>query len=129
MVARGVGRTRSVAVTPTGPFTTITPLGKVGLITCVHDTLRTARRTTAGGRDLVDILAAEHPSVHTLLVDNGYRSSVAERAEQFGIDLVVSQKPDGAKGFVSTRSWRRPPMQVCATKAGLYVVCLRKRSW
>lgn len=60
---------------------------------------------TAGGRELVDQVAAEHPSVSTLLVDNGYRSSVAARAETAGIDLVVSQKPNGAKGFVPTPRW------------------------
>jgi transposase len=61
---------------------------------------------TAGGRDLVDQIAAEHPSVHTLLVDNGYQRSVIERGETAGIDVVVTQKPNGVKGFQPTARWR-----------------------
>ncbi|WP_030154514.1 IS5 family transposase [Glycomyces sp. NRRL B-16210] len=60
---------------------------------------------TAGGRDLVDIVAVEHPSVATLLVGNGYQRSVIERGEAAGIDVVVTQKPNGVKGFQPTARW------------------------
>lgn len=60
---------------------------------------------TAGGRDLVDIVADRHPSVHTLLVDNGYQKSVIERGEAAGIDVTVTQKPNGVKGFQPTARW------------------------
>jgi transposase len=60
---------------------------------------------TAGGRDLVDRIAADHPSVSTLLVDNGYQKSVIERGEAVGIDVTVTQKPNGVKGFQPTARW------------------------
>lgn len=60
---------------------------------------------TAGGRDLVDQVAAKHPSVHTILVDSGYQKSVAERGEAAGIDVIVTQKPNGVKGFQPTARW------------------------
>ncbi len=60
---------------------------------------------TAGGRALVDRIAADHPSVAALLVDNGYRVSVAQHAHAAGIDLVVTPKPGQAKGFEPTPRW------------------------
>ncbi|WP_233163522.1 transposase [Glycomyces salinus] len=60
---------------------------------------------TAGGRDLVDRLAVEHPSVAALLVANGYCTTVAQHAYESGIDLQVTPKPGGAKGFESTPRW------------------------
>lgn len=60
---------------------------------------------TAGGRELVDRITADHPSVSTLLVDNGYQTSVAERGEAAGIDVIVTQKPNGVKGFQPTARW------------------------
>jgi hypothetical protein len=60
---------------------------------------------TAGGRDLVDIVAATQPGVHTALVDNGYQRSVVERGEAAGIDVTVAQKPNGVKGFQPTARW------------------------
>lgn len=60
---------------------------------------------TAGGRALVDRIAADHPSVAELLVDNGYQRSVIDRGEAAGIDVTVTQKPGGAKGFQPTARW------------------------
>jgi transposase len=60
---------------------------------------------TAGGRALVDRVAAEHPSVAALLVDNGYRATVAQHAYEAGIDLIVTPKPGQAKGFEPTPRW------------------------
>ncbi len=60
---------------------------------------------TAGGRALVDQIAASHPSVAELLVDNGYQRSVIERGEAVGIDVTVTQKPGGVKGFQPTVRW------------------------
>ncbi|WP_156937652.1 transposase [Haloglycomyces albus] len=58
---------------------------------------------TAGGRDLVERVAVDHPSVSKFQVDNGYRKSVTETAEAVGIDVEVTQKPNQTKGFEPTR--------------------------
>jgi len=60
---------------------------------------------TAGGRDLIDRISVDHPSVAEILVDNGYQRSVIERGAAAGIDVTVTQKPGGSKGFQPTARW------------------------
>jgi hypothetical protein len=40
-----------------------------------------------------------------LLVDNGYRTTVAQKAYEVGIDLIVTPKSEGVKGFAPTPRW------------------------
>lgn len=54
---------------------------------------------TAGGRDVIDHLAATHRHISTVWVDTGYRTTVIERGAAHGIDVQVVSKAPGQKGF------------------------------
>lgn len=54
---------------------------------------------TTGGRDLIDAVAATHPSVTKIWADAGYKKSVIERGAAHGIDVEVVSKDPGQKGF------------------------------
>lgn len=44
---------------------------------------------TAAGKDLLDVVAAEHPAVSKVWVDGGYQAAVWRRGAQHGIDVEV----------------------------------------
>lgn len=54
---------------------------------------------TAGGRDVVDELAAGRPAVATVWVDAGYKQSVIDQGALHGIDVVVVTKDPDQRGF------------------------------
>ncbi|WP_234323913.1 transposase [Streptomyces sp. NRRL S-481] len=53
---------------------------------------------TAGGKLLLDDLAAAHPSVSKVWADGGYQKSIFNHGARLGIDVEVVQRPR-AKGF------------------------------
>jgi transposase len=60
---------------------------------------------SAGGRQILDVLAAEHPSVSKTWVDGGYNTSVWRHGAQLGIDVEVVPRI-AAQGFhVLPRRW------------------------
>jgi transposase len=61
---------------------------------------------TAAGRDLIDVVAAEHPTISKVWVDGGYQSGVWRRGAQYGIDVEVVTRCPSEKGFrVLPRRW------------------------
>jgi transposase len=61
---------------------------------------------TAAGKDLLDVVAAEHPAVSKVWVDGGYQAAVWRRGAQHGIDVEVVTRPPSEKGFrVLPRRW------------------------
>jgi hypothetical protein len=76
----------------------------LGLVLAVIVTAASVSNT-AGGRDLIDRISVDYPSVAEILVDNGYQKSVIERGAAVGIDVTVTQKPGEVKGFQPTARW------------------------
>jgi transposase len=61
---------------------------------------------TAAGKDLIDVVAAEHPRVSKVWVDGGYQTGVWRRGAQYGIDVEVVTRGPSEKGFrVLPRRW------------------------
>jgi transposase len=59
---------------------------------------------TAAGKDLLDVVAVEHPAVSTVWVDGGYQAAAWRRGAQQGIDVeVVTRSPKGFR--VLPRRW------------------------
>jgi transposase len=58
---------------------------------------------TAGGRTVVERVAALHPTVKTAWVDSGYKQSVIDRGTQHGIDVQVVTKDPQQRGFKPQR--------------------------
>lgn len=54
--------------------------------------------SVAGAR-LLDQVAAEHPRVRKVWVDGGYRQHLVEHAAILGIDMEITQRKPGSKGF------------------------------
>jgi transposase len=60
---------------------------------------------TAGGRDLIDVLAAEHPTVSKVWVDGGYQAGMRRHAAAHRIQVETVTR-NGEKGFhVVPRRW------------------------
>ncbi|CAL9425276.1 IS5 family transposase [Streptomyces sp. enrichment culture] len=81
-----VGRKRSI-VTDT-----------LGLLLAVLVTAASVQDSDAG-RDLVEHIAAEHPTVRKTWVDGGYRQHLVEHAATLGIDMEIVQRTPGTRGF------------------------------
>jgi len=81
-----VGRKRHIAV------------DVIGLLLVVLVTAASVQDTT-GGRQVVDELAARHPTVVKAWVDTGYKRSVVERGAEHGIEVEVVSKAPDQKGF------------------------------
>jgi transposase len=81
-----VGRKRSI-VTDT-----------LGLLLAVLVTAASVQDSVAGTR-LLDQVAAEHPGIHKVWVDGGYRQHLVEHAATLGIDMEISARTPGTKGF------------------------------
>ncbi|MFD5066297.1 IS5 family transposase [Streptomyces sp. NPDC058394] len=81
-----VGRKRSI-VTDT-----------LGLLLAVLVTAASVQDSVAGTR-LIDTVAAEHPSIRKVWVDGGYRQHLVEHAAALGIDMEITQRKPGTRGF------------------------------
>jgi transposase len=61
---------------------------------------------TAAGKDLIDVVAAEHPTVSKVWVDGGYQTGVWRQGARHGIDVEVVTRGPSEKGFrVLPRRW------------------------
>ncbi|MEU5116790.1 IS5 family transposase, partial [Streptomyces longwoodensis] len=81
-----VGRKRSI-VTDT-----------IGLLLAVLVTAASVQDSIAGTQ-LLDQVAAGHPRNRKVWVDGGYRQHLVEHAATLGIDMEITQRKPGAKGF------------------------------
>ncbi|MFD0212391.1 IS5 family transposase, partial [Streptomyces hirsutus] len=81
-----VGRKRSI-VTDT-----------IGLLLSVPVTAASVQDSIAGTR-LLDQVAAEHPRIRKVWVDGGYRQHLVEHAATLGIDMEITQRKPGTRGF------------------------------
>ncbi|MER5846500.1 IS5 family transposase [Streptomyces sp. NPDC002012] len=81
-----VGRKRSI-VTDT-----------LGLILAVLVTAASVQDSVAG-TSLIDTVAAEHPAIRKVWVDGGYRQHLVEHAAALGIDMEITQRKPGTRGF------------------------------
>ncbi|MGW6263423.1 transposase, partial [Streptomyces sp. NPDC055085] len=81
-----VGRKRSI-VTDT-----------LGLLLAVLVTAPSVQDSVAG-TELLDRFAAEHPRVRNVWVDGGYRQHLVEHAATLGIDMEITQRKPGTRGF------------------------------
>ncbi|MFB7248361.1 transposase [Streptomyces populi] len=66
--------------------------GTLGLVLAVLVTAANVH-DTAGGKHLLDGLAAAHPNVSKVWADGGYRSSILNHGARLGIDVEVVQRP------------------------------------
>jgi transposase len=65
-----------------------------------------AIQDTNGGKDVVDVLAANHPTVTKAWVDSGYKTRFAQHSAAAGVNVEVVTKEPGQKGFkVLPRRW------------------------
>ncbi len=81
-----VGRKRSI-VTDT-----------LGLLLAVLVTAASVQDSAAGTR-LIDQVAAEHPGIRKVWVDGGYRQHLVEHAATLGIDMEITARTPGTRGF------------------------------
>ncbi|WP_314249767.1 IS5 family transposase [Streptomyces sp. DSM 40907] len=81
-----VGRKRSI-VTDT-----------LGLLLAVLVTAAGVQDSTVG-RILLDQAAADHPGLRKVWVDGGYRQHLAEHAATLGIDMEITARRPGTRGF------------------------------
>lgn len=81
-----VGRKRSI-VTDT-----------LGLLLAVLVTAASVQDSIAGTR-LLDRVAAAHPGIRKVRVDGGYRQHLVEHAAVLGIDMEITARKPGTRGF------------------------------
>jgi transposase len=78
--------------------------GTLGLLLAVVVTAASVS-DTAGGRDLIDVLAAEYPTVSKVWVDGGYQVGMRRKAAAHRIQVETVTR-NGEKGFhVLPRRW------------------------
>jgi transposase len=70
----------------------------IGLILAVLVTAASVQDSVAGTH-LLDQVAAEHPRVRKVWVDGGYRQYLVEHAAALGIDMEITQRRPGNRGF------------------------------
>ncbi len=70
----------------------------LGLLLTVLVTAANVQDSVAGTR-LIDQVAAEHPTVRKVWVDGGYRQHLVEHAATLGIDMEISARKPGTRGF------------------------------
>lgn len=70
----------------------------LGLLLAVLVTAASVQDSVAGTR-LIDTVAAEHPSNRKVWVDGGYRQHLVEHAAALGIDMEITQRKPGTRGF------------------------------
>jgi transposase len=81
-----VGRKRSI-VTDT-----------LGLLLAVLVTAASVQDSVAGTQ-LLDQVAAGHPGIRKVWVDGGYRQHLVEHAATLGIDMEITARKPGTRGF------------------------------
>ncbi|WP_329394422.1 IS5 family transposase [Streptomyces lydicus] len=81
-----VGRKRSI-VTDT-----------IGLLVAVLVTAASVQDSVAGTQ-LLDQVATRHPGIRKVWVDGGYRQHLVEHAATLGIDMEITTRPPGTRGF------------------------------
>lgn len=54
---------------------------------------------SVAGTDLIDQVAAAHPTIRKVWMDGGYRQHLVEHAAALGIDMEIVQRTHGTKGF------------------------------
>ncbi|GGL17369.1 IS5 family transposase [Streptomyces flaveus] len=54
---------------------------------------------SVAGTDLIDQVAAAHPTIRKVWVDGGYRHHLIEHAAALGIDMEIVQRTPGTRGF------------------------------
>ncbi|WP_280885574.1 hypothetical protein [Streptomyces sp. LBL] len=54
------------------------------------------------GTRLLDQVAAEHPGIRKVWVDGGHRQHLVQHAATLGVDLEVTQRKPGTRGFAHT---------------------------
>jgi transposase len=57
---------------------------------------------SVAGTRLLDQVAAEHPGIRKVWVDGGYRQHLVEHAATLGIDLEITARTPGTRGFTPT---------------------------
>lgn len=91
----------------------------MGLLLTVLLTEASVQDSIAGSQ-LLDQVAAEHPRIRKVWVDGGYRRHLVEHAAGLGIDMEITQRKPGTRGFTRSRSggWSSGPTTgSCATAA------------
>ncbi len=69
-----------------------------GLLLAVLVTAASVQDSVAGTR-LLDQVAAEHPGIRKVWGDGGYRQHLVEHAATLGIDLEITARTPGTRGF------------------------------
>lgn len=57
---------------------------------------------SAAGTALLNQVAAEHPRIRKVWVDGGYRQHLVEHAATLGIDMEITARKPGTRGFTPT---------------------------
>lgn len=70
----------------------------IGLLLAVLVTAASVQDSVAGTH-LLDQVAAEHPGIRKVWVDGGYRHHLVEHAATLGIDMEITQRQPGTRGF------------------------------
>ncbi|MFF0516872.1 IS5 family transposase [Streptomyces sp. NPDC004250] len=70
----------------------------IGLLLAVLVTAASVQDSVAG-TELLDKVATEHPRVRKVWVDGGYRQHLVEHAATLGIDMEITQRSPGTRGF------------------------------
>ncbi|MYQ96771.1 transposase, partial [Streptomyces sp. SID4946] len=70
----------------------------MGLLCAVLVTAASVQDSIAGAH-LLDQVAAEHPRIRKVWVDGGYRQHLVEHAASLGIDMEITQRKFGTRGF------------------------------
>ncbi|MGQ7754280.1 IS5 family transposase [Streptomyces sp. WC2508] len=81
-----VGRKRSIVV------------DTIGLLLAVLVTAASVQDSVAGTQ-LLDRVSAEHPGIRKVWVDGGYRRHLVEHAAALGIDMEITARTPGTRGF------------------------------
>ncbi len=70
----------------------------IGLLLAVLVTAASVQDSIAGTQ-LLDQVAVEHPRIRKVWVDGGYRQHLVEYAASLGIDMEITQRRPGTRGF------------------------------
>ncbi|SCG03189.1 Transposase DDE domain-containing protein [Streptomyces sp. DconLS] len=70
----------------------------MGLLCAVLVTAASVQDSIAGAH-LLGQVAAEHPRIRKVWVDGGYRQHLVEHAASLGIDMEITQRKFGTRGF------------------------------
>lgn len=78
----------------------------IGLLLAVLVTAASVQ-DSAAGTQLLDQVAADHPGIRKVWVDGGYRQHLVEHAATLGIDMEMSARTTGTRGFTRNAGrWR-----------------------